>query len=311
MSPDALLAARAELAHGVFRYEHALSAGLTRHQIGRRIDQGRWVELYKGVYRIGGVPSTWRGDLLGACWAGGTRAVGSRRSAAALHGVPGGVRDLVEITCPRWRRARHDGLVVHESKALDPIDITVVDGIPVTTPARTLFDLGACYGIGMVELALDRALSRGLVTIDELDALVRRVSRRGRPGGPTLRQLVEARGPQSRPTESVMETKLLQAIRKAGLPEPVRQYEVWDGTRFIGRVDLAYPHARVAIEYDSDEHHTGRVATRRDRARRHDLIAAGWLPIDIGPGELRRGAVGACTAISAALHQRSGVARTA
>jgi hypothetical protein len=50
---------------------------------------------------------------------------------------------MQEITCPRWRRARHDGLVVHETKAFDPVDAMVIDGIPVTTPQRTLLDLGA------------------------------------------------------------------------------------------------------------------------------------------------------------------------
>ena len=60
--------------------------------------------------------------------------------------------------------------------------------------ARTLFDLGGVYRPGMVELALERALQRELVTLAELERTVRRLSRRGRPGGPTLRQLLEARG---------------------------------------------------------------------------------------------------------------------
>jgi very-short-patch-repair endonuclease len=307
MTPDQALAARAEQTHGVFRIEHAAQLGLTRPQIDRRIAAGRWVEARYGVYRIAGVPPTWKGELLAACWAGGTRAVAARRSAAAVHALPGGVRDLIEIMCPRWRRARHAGLFVHETKALPSIDVTVVDGIPVTSVARTLFDLGGCYGTGMVEYALESALRRGLVTLPELDATLRRLSRRGRPGGPVLRRLVAARTAGQRATDSDTETRLRQVIRAAGLPEPVPQFEVWSGSRFLGRVDFAYPDARIAIEYDSDEHHSGRVATRRDRARRHDLVAAGWLPIDIGPGELRRGATGATAAIASALHARSGV----
>jgi hypothetical protein len=200
--------------------------------------------------------------------------------------------------------------VVHESKALDPIDVTIVDGIPVTTVARTLFDLGGVYRPGMVELALERALQREMVTLAELERTVRRLSRRGRPGGPTLRQLLAARGVRP-PTESVMETRLVQALRAGGLPEPERQYEIWSGGAFIARVDLAYPEARIAVEYDSDEFHTGRNATARDRSRRHALVAAGWLPIDVGPVDLRRGAVAASAAISEALRSRSGVRRTA
>ena len=84
---------------------------------------------------------------------------------------------------------------------------------------------------------------------------------------------------QQRAPESVMETRLLQVLRASGLPAPVVQYEVWDGGLFVARVDAAYPDARIAIEYDSDEFHSGRLATKRDRDRRHRLIGAGWLPI--------------------------------
>jgi hypothetical protein len=301
---DSILAAHAAEHHGVFRSQHARMAGLGKRQIGRRITEHHWQRLYRDVYRVNGSPITWRGDLLAACWAGGFRAVASHRSAAELHGLPGRRRDLVEITCPRWRRAHQQQVWVHETKALEPGDITVVDGIAVTSAARTLFDLGGVYRKGTVELALESTLRRGLVTEGELMALVKRVSRSGRPGGPILRELLAAREPGRRATASEMETLLLQAIRSHGLPEPVTQHEVWHGSCFVGRVDAAYPDARIAIEYDSDEFHSGRVPTRRDRARRHELIAASWLPIDVGPTDLRNGGTLACSAISQSLRDR-------
>ncbi|MGZ4690495.1 MAG: hypothetical protein ACXVKA_02015 [Acidimicrobiia bacterium] len=301
---DIVLAGHAAEHHGVFRGVHARMAGLSKKQIVDRIADRRWLELHRDVYRMGGAPATWEGAVLAACWAGGFRAAASHRSAAALHGLPGGRKDLIEITCPRWRRARHDGLVTHESKALSDLDLVVVSGIVATSPARTLFDLGGVCRRGLVELALENGLRRGLVTRVDLDATVRRLSRSGRPGGPILRQLLEARLPGRRVTESEMETLLLQTLRSHGLPEPTPQYEVWQGSRFLGRVDAAYPDARIAIEYDSDEFHSGRVATRRDRARRHELIAASWLPIDVGPIDLRRGGNLACAAITQALRER-------
>jgi hypothetical protein len=301
---DRELAAHAAEHHGVFRGAHARMSGLSRKQIVDRIADGRWQAIHYDVYRVSGAPKTWHGDLLAACWAGGFRAVASHQSAAALDALPGGRRDIVEITCPRWRRSQHAGLITHETKMLDPIDVRVVAGIAATTPARTLFDLGGIWRSWRVELALENALRRGLVSEAELVATVRRLSRSGRPGGPILRALLAARAPDRRPTESEKETLLLQALRTAGLPEPVPQYEVWNGSLRLGRVDAAYPDARVALEYDSDEFHTGRIATRNDRARRHELIAASWLPIDIGPGELRRGAAQACSAIAQALRDR-------
>lgn len=302
---DLVLAEHAAKHHAVFRGAHARMAGLSDRQIEERIADQRWRRLYRDVYRVNGAPPTWEGDLLAACWAGGFRAVASHRSAAELHALPGRRRDLVEVTCPRWRRAHQDDVVVHETKALDPFDITVVSGIAVTTPARTLFDLGGVCRVGLVELALENGLRRGLTTEDALRATVKRLSRSGRPGGPTLRTLLDARDPGRRPTESEMESRLLQALRARGLPEPEVQYEIWQGTAFIGRVDAAYPDAKIALEYDSDEFHTGRTATRHDRARRHRLIAAGWLPVDIGPADLREGGTSACAAIAQALRDRT------
>jgi hypothetical protein len=301
---DSILAIHAAEHHGVFQGSHARMAGLSRRQIASRIADRRWQSLYADVYRMSGAPETWLGDLVAACWAGGFRSAASHRSAAVLHMLPGRLREFVEITCPRWRRAQHGGVLVHESKALDPVDLTVVQGIPVTTPARTLFDLSGVCRKGLVEIALEDALRRSLVTEVELAATVKRLSRSGRPGGPVLRELLAVRAPERRPTESVMETRLLQALRAGGLPEPTVQYEVWQGGAFVGRVDAAYRDERIAIEYDSDEFHSGRSATRRDRSRRHALIAAGWLPIDVGPEDLRRGGFTACAAIAQALDDR-------
>ncbi len=193
---------------------------------------------------------------------------------------------------------------MHETKALSPIDVELVSGIPTTTPARTLFDLGGVCRAGLVELALENALRRGLVTEAELVATLNRLSRSGRPGGPILRQLLLARAPKQRPTESEMETLLLQALRAHGLPAPIPQHKVWQGSLCLGRVDAAYPDERIAIEYDSDEFHTGRAATKHDRARRHELIAASWLPIDVGPTDLRSGGKLTCAAIAQALRDR-------
>jgi very-short-patch-repair endonuclease len=289
----------------VFTHDHALEAGFGRHQIRHRCESGAWIAVHENVLRIAGAPRTWRGDLLAACWAGGYRTVATGRSAAALHGLPGGRQDIVEVLCPRWRRTQHAGLVVHESKAIDALDLTVVDGIPCASVARTLLGLAAAYPRGRtLELAFEHALRRDLVTIPEMQSMLRRLGRSGRPGVRALRLLVEARSPGRAPTESEMETALLQAIRAHGLPEPVPQFVVRCGAAFIARVDFAYPDARVAIEYDSDEFHTGRVATQRDRRRRHALVAAGWLPIDAGAGDLRDGGPHLVAAVRQALVDR-------
>ena len=138
MEADRRLAELVTDQYGVFATAHVRALGFGGSTIARRIGAGDWRVLHRGVYRLAGVAATWRGDLLAACWAGGFRAAASHRSAAALWGLPGGRRHVVEIVCPRWRRAQHPGLIVHESSAYDERDLTVVDGVPVTIPELTL-----------------------------------------------------------------------------------------------------------------------------------------------------------------------------
>src|SRR4051794_13453117 len=107
---DKDLARIAERHHGVFAAHHLDALGFTREARSTRIETGRWVGVHDGVFRMAGSPITWRSDLVAACWAGGVRAVASHRSAAAVRSLPSGRTDIVELTCPRWQRARHAGL---------------------------------------------------------------------------------------------------------------------------------------------------------------------------------------------------------
>ena len=79
---------------------------------------------------------------------------------------------------------------MHESQALDPIDVTIVDHIPVTSTARTIFDLTAVCGPTTVDLAIDNALRRELTTFSDLHAVLDRLARRGRTGVVRFRELL-------------------------------------------------------------------------------------------------------------------------
>jgi len=272
---DRFVAAIAEQHHGVFAVHHLDDTGASQQVRKRRLAQGRWLSPYDGVFRIAGAPPSWKGDLVAATWAGGDRAVASHRSAAAVWQIPGGKTDALELTCPRWRRARHDGLVVHESTRLDAIDITVVEGIRCTTVERTIFDLCSCVGPVRVDLAIDAALRRDLTSIGALLHAHDRLATKGRRGGRRFRDALASRtlGPLH---ESAPERLVARALVRAGLPEPDAQHVVRCDGEFVARVDLAYADARIAIEYDSFEHHTGKIALVRDSARRNALTTAGW-----------------------------------
>jgi very-short-patch-repair endonuclease len=293
--------------HGVFTREHADEVGFGADQRIFRVRAGRWTLRYPGVYSIAGMPESWRGRVLAACWGAPGVAIASHRSAAELRRLPGGRTDLVEITCHRWKRAKASGLVVHETDVLDDGDITMVDGIPTASIEQTLLGLGATVLPEVVELALDRALHQKLTSIVELSSFVRRKGKRGRNGIGVLRELVDARDPRSGVPESVMETKLKQMLRRHGLPTPELQYEIRHNGRFVARVDAAYPEHRIAIEYDSYEHHTGTVAHVRDNDRRNVLKRIDWETVVFTAADIRRDGGEALSALRILLS--SGAAR--
>ena len=80
----------------------------------------------------------------------------------------------------------------------------------------------------------------------------------------------------------------------AGLPNPVRQYELRDdGGDLLARFDLAYPSARIGIEFQSYRHHFGRQAWRRDQVRANSAMAQGWLVFAVTEDEVRCGSLAA------------------
>jgi hypothetical protein len=301
---DRALADFAGAHYAIFTLAHSRYFGITDGEREHRLATGQWIVLHEGVYRTAGAPETWKGRLLAACWAGGFRAVASHRSAAALYELAGGREQVAEITCPRWRRARHAEVEVHETKALDPVDMTVVDGIPVTTPERTLFDLGAVCGPLVVRMAFDKARKNGLLTFDSTELTLRRLARRGRPGSRILRGVLASRDPSQAPSESEMETMLLDVIERHGLPKPVPQFEIYDRAgQFVARVDAAYPEQRIAIEYQSYQEHTEPEAIVRDSRRRKALKAIHWDTIEATAPELRDGGGPFCASLRAILNR--------
>jgi hypothetical protein len=278
-SLDRAIAVIAEAQHGIFSLRQLDEVGFTRAQRDARLRAGRWGSPYERVYRIAGAPLSWRGHLLGSCWVAHGLAVASHRSAAELWNLPGGRTDLVEITCRRWKRAKADGLVVHETDLLDDCDLRSVDGIPTASVEQTLLGLAAVVHESIVEMAVDRALHRELTTIAQLRKFVDEKGKRGRNGVGVLRRFVRVLDPNAGVPESAMETKLKQLLRRHGLPTPAFQYEIWHHGRFVARVDAAYPEHRIALEYDSYEHHAGNLAIDRDSDRRARIQRADWEPI--------------------------------
>lgn len=291
--------------HGVFSRAQAMERGATEATIQRRLATGRWDRLSPGVYRLSGCPSSWRQSLIAACFAWGSGAVVSHRSAAALWRLPGFEPGPVELSVPRGRGRSLPG-VAHRPRSLPPVDVTTLDAIPVTTPARTLLDIAATTSSDLVEEALDDALRRRLVSVSRLRWRLREIGRSGRPGVALLRTLIEARASTTAVPQSVFETRLLRALKDAGLPEPIVQHEIRDRGRLVGIVDLAFPEMRLAIEAEGYRWHAGRLRFERDLARRNSLTALGWRVTHVTWADLTDRGEATIRAIVRAIHGDNG-----
>jgi very-short-patch-repair endonuclease len=259
--------------HGLVTTAQALQH-IRPGQLDRLVRTGKLEPVRRGVYRTAGAPETWSQQLMAVCLAR-PGAYASFRTAAALWDLEGFERRELEITTPGSTRARLQGVIVHESRIAGPRHLTVLERIPASSMARTLCDLTAVVRPWMVERAVDEALRRKLVSLRALATVSEELAGRGRRRCTVMRAILEHRAPGYDPGESDPEKRLADLLVRAGLPAPTPQHWVRIGGRNY-RVDLCYPDARIAIEYDSWKHHKGRQAFDQDRARGNDLVLLGF-----------------------------------
>lgn len=277
-----LIAARQ---HGLFTRTQAEESGATDAHLKHGVAKGRYRRERRGIYAVAGAPDTWERSLVGACLGRALPTVASHRAAARLWRMPGFRTALVEVTTSGDIRPKGD-IRVHRVSSIAACDHTVLDGVPITTQSRTILDLAAVVDEETLGIALDDALRRGLTSIPRLWWRLREVGGPGKAGSHILAAVLHERTASRAVAESPLETRVIRAIRGAGLPEPVRQHIVRlpDGT--TARVDLAYPTHRIAIEVDGYAFHSGRVQWERLR-RRNALQAEHWTVLNVTARQLR------------------------
>ena len=263
-----------ESQHGLVT-RRQLRERLQPHQIDHLLLSGAVVGVRRGVFRLAGAPQSWEQQLMAACLAGGTTARASYDSAGAQWRLLGFAPDKLEITVGPGRRARLDGVIVHQSNVDAATHRTVHRGIPVTTVARTLADLSWTMREFALGPVVDDAVRRGLTTLAEYERIATVLRRRGRRRTTVTEAVLEARVGALADAESGPERRIARALAAAGLPTPTLQHRVKVAGRSY-RIDLAYPEHMLGIEYDGWEHHRTRTAFDRDRARGNQLEVLGW-----------------------------------
>lgn len=238
------------------------------------------------VYRIVSSTDTERQRLKAICLSGDPL-IASHRSAAWLYGLlpePPSSHDVCTLPAKRFRR---HGAVVHRSQDLAADAVTAIDHIPVTSPELTLLHLGTSVRGSDVRRAINRAISLKLVTLDLLLEFTKAHGRSGKTGCGTFRDEL-SNWHMGGALESELEHRFLELIRRAGLPEPVFQYEVILAEDWVVRVDAAWPDLALAVELDGFIAHGDPVSSEQDQLRQIELERLGWRVERFGWGLVTR-----------------------
>lgn len=282
---DGALRRLAAQQHGVVSRAQCRRLGLSTDSMRSRIRRGEWVVVSRRVLRHVAAPQTARTMLMAAVLDAGEGTVASHRAAADLWHLPG--FRVEELDVSRLHGAEHQrrGLGrLHHPRTLPAHHTTVVDGIPVTTPARTLFDLAGVLHPGRTERAVDNALAKSPALLRALHRMLPDLAERGRPGITAMREILVARPFGYVPPASGLEARAIQILEEAGIR--VRRQVDLGGDDWVGRVDLLVEGTNLVIEIDSARYHLAFLDRERDAHRDAELRAAGYEVVRVAEEEV-------------------------
>lgn len=209
----------------------------------------------------------------------GRRGIVAGFSAAALYGSSW-VDDRKVVELIHVHRHRVPGIQLH-GDLVEADEVEVIDGVAVTSPARTAFDLGCWYPIATAVAGIDALARTAEVKLADLELLARRYAgRRGIAQARVAAALFDA-GAQS-PKESWLRVVLTQA----GLPRPRTQIPVHNAFGdVLSYLDMGWEDLKVAVEYDGEQHRNDRWQYTRDIRRLEALEGLGWIVVRVVAGD--------------------------
>ena len=247
----------------------AQAAGaLTRHEL-----RTRYVAIHHDVYIAKDTEMT---AVLRAkaCWLR-TRGHGvlAGFSASALHGAKW-IDASLPATVIDTNRRRTPGVAVW-AVAFDDDEIESIDGMRVTTPARTAVDLACRYPLDRAVVAIDALARVTRLKVPDVELAAGRHP--GRHGLERARKAIELVDPGA---ESPQETRVRLLIIRAGYPPPETQISVYNEYGvLIGEVDMGWRGLKIAVDYEGKHHRMSREQFDKDIRRIRDLTEAGWIVI--------------------------------
>jgi hypothetical protein len=254
----------------VFLGSEALAQGrLTEYELRRRHQA-----IFRDVFVRKGYEPSLRDRIEGAWLRSGRRGVIAGIAASALHGAQWVDDDVpIELIWVNTRPPR--GLVARDETVADD-EITRVVGLPVTTPARTAYDLGRHLARGQAVARLDALMRATPFSIEDVLLLVKRHA-----GARGIRRLRAVLPLVDAGAASPKETWLRLLLIDAGLPVPETQIPVHANWRLVGVLDMGWEAYKVAAEYDGDQHRSDRYRYVRDQRRLRKLAELGWIIVRV------------------------------
>ena len=267
--PDVRLAFVAANQWGVVDTDDLRWCGLDKDAVARRVRAGHLHPLHKRVFAVGHTNLPQQARIFAAVKACGDDAFASLHASGDLHRFIALGDRRPDVTLLGDTTRRHEGIRVHRTTRLDPCDITRCQGIPATTPARTLVDLAAVLTYTELRRATRQAQALRVVALPQLVSTLARL----RPcrGASNLARIL-ATGPA--PTRSELEDVVLDMILRGGLRHPDVNVPIRVGGRRIVP-DFRWADQRLVLEADGAQWHDGELAREDDAERQAILEAAG------------------------------------
>jgi hypothetical protein len=222
------------------------------------------------VFAVGHRRLTSEGRWMAAVLSAGPGAALSHRAAGAHHGLRAWT-GRPSVTVP-GRPAGRAAIEIHRSVL--PLDeITVVEGIPITTVPRTIFDCAASAGEQGLRRMIREAEVQGLSDPLSLPDLLDRHP--GRRGAAIVRSVLADLEAGAGVPEGELEEHFARFIAEQRLPAPLHNLGIDLGDRTV-IVDCAWPDRMLIVELDGHAVHSRRVQIDADKERDRDLMAIGW-----------------------------------
>lgn len=266
--------------HGLITTAQLQRVGITSGAITKRVRAGKLHVMHRAVYAVGHGALSLEGRWHAAVLAAGEGALLSHLAAASLWQIWRRQVPTIDVLVPRQRRPI-EGVVLHHCRALKAGDARRRNGIPVTSVARTILDLGDVLTPWQLANVIHEAEFRRRFDRRALECLLARS--RGRRAVTVVREALAIHDTGSAGTMSDLEDEFLAALGAARITGYLVNAPIDVGDGGSVRPDLHWPEARVAVEVDGRPH--ARPMSRdQDRGRDARLQAAGWTVLRTNPG---------------------------